>query len=68
MALTQPPRREGQDEGVACMHRLQVCSSFFLFIRLSNAHKYFLLHIFPVKVFIKSIDPYIMLGLSDLFV
>ena len=37
-------------------------------IRLSHAHKYFLLHIFPVKVFIKSIDSYIMLGLSDLFV
>lgn len=29
---------------------------FFPFIGLSDAHKYFLLHIFPVKVFIKSID------------
>lgn len=65
MALTQQLRREGQDGVVACM---QVCSSFFLFIRLSNAHKYFLLHIFPVKVFIKSIHSYITLGLSDLFV
>lgn len=68
VALTQQSRREGQDGDVACMHRLQVYSAFYLFMRLSNAHKYFLLHVFPVKVFIKSIDPYITLGLSDLFV
>lgn len=68
MVLMQTSWREGGNRGCCLYVQTSGLQLFSPIIRLSHAHKYFLLHIFPVKVFIKSIDSYIMLGLSDLFV